>query len=373
MSIFRKSALDALSSPEKLDEPLRLMRQTHWILLFSIGGFCLTIVAWAIFGRLPIRISGRGVLVRQNSLQQIQSETTGRLIDLWANVGDCVEAGNKLARVEPVQEQLDEQQAQIKLKQLKELDRKEDLIGETRIKQLRSSITRVSILAKTGAFPIDELEQRMQKLTDLEDSLAARNNQREQEITQQKTNINSLNATMQRTAIIKAPVAGCVVDSSTHLNEVVQPGARLFTLETTKPYSKLESLGFFPAKDGKRLAVGQRVRISPASTKPQRHGGISGMIKAISPLPVRETALRKRLGHESLVNAVLDQKKGPLIEIVTSLQRDPNTESGFNWGGGPGPHLKLSSGTPTTVRVLVEERRPISYVLPILRDLTGIY
>jgi HlyD family secretion protein len=25
------------------------------------------------------------------------------------------------------------------------------------------------------------------------------------------------------------------------------------------------------------------------------------------------------------------------------------------------------------VRVLVEERRPISYVIPILRDLTGVY
>jgi len=59
--------------------------------------------------------------------------------------------------------------------------------------------------------------------------------------------------------------------------------------------------------------------------------------------------------------------------VLTSLQRKPSTLSGYDWGGGSGPNLKLSSGTPTSVRVLVEERRPISYVIPLLRDLSGIY
>ena len=90
-------------------------------------------------------------------------------------------------------------------------------------------------------------------------------------------------------------------------------------------------------------------------------------------LPVREDALTKRLGRASLVAAVSGERREPLIEISTSLQRDPNTVSGYDWGGGPGPDLRLSAGTPTSVRVLVEERRPISYVIPILRDLSGLY
>jgi HlyD family secretion protein len=63
----------------------------------------------------------------------------------------------------------------------------------------------------------------------------------------------------------------------------------------------------------------------------------------------------------------------PLIEAVTSLQRDPRTKSGFDWGGGPGPNLTLSPGTGTEVSVLVEYRQPISYVIPLLRDISGIY
>ena len=79
MSIFRKSALDALSSPEKLDQPLQLLRPSQWLLLLSLGGFCTAILIWSIYGRLPVRIDGRGVLVRKNSLTQVQSEINGQV------------------------------------------------------------------------------------------------------------------------------------------------------------------------------------------------------------------------------------------------------------------------------------------------------
>ena len=97
MSLFRKNALDALSSPEKLDQPLRLLRPGQWLLLLSLGGFCLTIGLWSVFGRLPVRISGKGVLIRSNSLTVVQSETAGRILELNNVIGDCVERGQLMA------------------------------------------------------------------------------------------------------------------------------------------------------------------------------------------------------------------------------------------------------------------------------------
>ena len=122
MSLFRQNALDALSNPEKLDQPLRLLRPRQWLLLFSLGGFCLSILTWSVLGRLPVRISGRGVLIRQDSLKVVQSESSGRLQDLAVEVGDCVDAGQVLARVEPLQEQLEAEQARIQLAQLQQHD-----------------------------------------------------------------------------------------------------------------------------------------------------------------------------------------------------------------------------------------------------------
>ena len=36
MSLFRKTALDALSTPEQLNQPLQLLRPTQWLLLIAL-------------------------------------------------------------------------------------------------------------------------------------------------------------------------------------------------------------------------------------------------------------------------------------------------------------------------------------------------
>ena len=150
---------------------------------------------------------------------------------------------------------------------------------------------------------------------------------------------------------------------------MVQPGSTLFTLQRDRTDEELESLVFFPAKDGKRLEQGQRVRVSPTTTKQQRHGGIEGEISKVRSLPVRDEAIVKRLGVRSLLDSVRGAQSDPLIDEHHPAGFEHH--SGYDWGGGSGPKSHSSPGTTTTVRVLVEERRPISYVIPILRDLTG--
>jgi len=177
-----------------------------------------------------------------------------------------------------------------------------------------------------------------------------------------------------RTATVKAPRAGCITDRYVQLGQVVQPATTLFELERSNENYSLESLGFFPAKDGKRLRIGQRVRVTPTTTKPQRHGGIEAEILSVRRIPVSKEAVINRLDNkESLFKAINPKEEGPLIEVITSLRKDPTTPSGYDWGDSKGPELQLTGGTPTTLRVLVEERRPISYVIPLLRDLSGIY
>ncbi|QNI59527.1 NHLM bacteriocin system secretion protein [Synechococcus sp. BIOS-U3-1] len=373
MSLFRKNALDALSSPEKLDQPLRLLRPGQWLLLLSLGGFCLTIGLWSVFGRLPVRISGKGVLIRSNSLTVVQSETAGRILELNNAIGDCVKRGKLMARIDPVTQEMSRKEAEIQLEQLISQDLEEDALGAIRVRQQKAQIARIEKLARSGGIPLDDLARQQRELSSLIYSLASQNGQRQQHIKQQQARIKARSEEINRIAQIRAPINGCVIDRNVHRGEVVQPASTLFTLDAGGRQSSLESLAFFSPGDGKRLKAGQRVRISPSSTKRQRHGGIEGQVLSIRRLPVNDQALIKRLGLESLLDAVRQQPKGPLIEVKTSLKRDPSTISGYDWGGGPGPAIEISTGTPTEVRVLVEERRPISYVIPILRDLTGVY
>ena len=149
-------------------------------------------------------------------------------------------------------------------------------------------------------------------------------------------------------------------------------------MELSNPGSNtnLDSLAYFSPSDGKRIKVGQRVQITPVTTKAQRHGGIEGKVISIKELPVSRESLMIRLGSTSIVDSIFSSSSNqstPLIEVRTSLRKDPKTLSGYYWGGGQGPDLKMTPGTPTELRVLVEGRQPISYLVPLLRDLSGIY
>ena len=373
MSIFRKAALDALSTPEQLNQPLRLLRPTQWVLLISLSLFSLTILTWSIFGRIPVRISGKGVLIKPNSLTVVQSETNGQIAELSVNVGDCIDEQSLLARIDPVSQEIEMKAVKTQLDQMLIQDEAQDVLAQQRLSQLQADIERVTHLAQTGAMSTDELNRRRRELSQLRYAMESENSRREQQIKEQQNRILSRQEEIERTSLIRAPISGCIIDRGVHQGEVVQPGSTLFTLQRDGTDEELESLVFFPAKDGKRLEQGQRVRVSPTTTKQQRHGGIEGEISKVRSLPVRDEAIVKRLGVRSLLDSVRGAQSDPLIEVSTTLKRDSNTHSGYDWGGGSGPKITLSPGTTTTVRVLVEERRPISYVIPILRDLTGIY
>ena len=174
MSLFRKNALDALSSPEQLEHPLRLLRPGQWLLLLSLGGFALTIAIWSVLGRLPVRISGKGVLVRSNSLTVVQSEAPGRILELHHRIGDCVKRGQLMARIDPVKQQVGKPEAEVQLEQRISQDRTEDQLGRVRIRQQQTEIDRIQGLARSGGLSLDQLSQRQKELSSLVDSLAAR-------------------------------------------------------------------------------------------------------------------------------------------------------------------------------------------------------
>jgi HlyD family secretion protein len=76
------------------------------------------------------------------------------------------------------------------------------------------------------------------------------------------------------------------------------------------------------------------------------------------------------LRNDQLVQG-LTGKGGPLLEVVVDLEEDPTTPSGFAWSSSQGPPTEVYTGTIADAQVIVERRKPISYVLPIFKDVTG--
>jgi NHLM bacteriocin system secretion protein len=306
----------------------------------------------------------------------VQSPSGGPLQQILVREGECVQAGQPLARIDLVPLRGSIEAAERRLRQLRSENDLATLQAGRERALAASDLQRLLPFRGSGAIAEETFIEKERQLQRIDSQQLAEAQQRRQGINDEALALARQQREYQRSALVLSPVAGCLVEQLVQPGAVVNPGTTLFSLDRRDRRQELVSLAYFASQDGKRLKPGQIVRITPTTTKAQRHGGIRGRILSLRPLPVSREGLRQRLGLESLVQTVQPAGSAgnePLIEAVTSLQRDPATRSGYHWGGGPGPDLRLTPGTGTEVSVLVEHRQPISYVIPLLRDITGIY
>ncbi|MBR3630525.1 MAG: NHLP bacteriocin system secretion protein [Oscillospiraceae bacterium] len=97
-NIYRKAALDKLSSPEQLDKTVTIISPSFWIA--AIGGGVVVAVAlvWSILGRLPINVNTSGIYMDASGLGTIVAEQSGIVDDVYVKEGDPVSQGQELMR-----------------------------------------------------------------------------------------------------------------------------------------------------------------------------------------------------------------------------------------------------------------------------------
>lgn len=98
--LYRKAALDKLSSPEQLDKAITIISPSFWIA--AIGGALIIAVAlvWSIFGRLPVNVSANGIYMGMGGIHSVVAEADGIVEDVYVSEGDDVSAGQKIAKLD---------------------------------------------------------------------------------------------------------------------------------------------------------------------------------------------------------------------------------------------------------------------------------
>ncbi|MDF5708717.1 MAG: NHLP bacteriocin system secretion protein [Nostoc sp. S4] len=246
--------------------------------------------------------------------------------------------------------------------QLKELDVKET---ETE-KDYRENLSTISNLQAQ----LKELDSKQASVAqqDLENATT-----RKKEIQEVKRQIAQLEVQLGDNSQIISQYSGRILEITLTPGQVVNAGTRLATIEAENPQSKLVGVTYFPVADGKKIQAGMTIQITPQTVKRERFGGIVGTVTSISRFPITKEAAASEVGNLEVVEGLVSQQKEGLIQVFSNLKPDFSTPSGYKWSSSTGPHLKISSGTTTVVRVKVEERAPITFVLPILRSVSGIY
>lgn len=158
---------------------------------------------------------------------------------------------------------------------------------------------------------------------------------------------------------------GIILDVSVQPGQVIGLGTRCGTIEKADPNGTLTNLAFFSVLDGKRVSVGDSVRVTPSTVQREREGSIVGLVRRVSAFPVTQESVISEVGNTEIATSLL--KQGGAIEIEVELERDPSAFSGFKWTS-KGPDKQFTAGTTTSVRITIERRAPITYLLPILRS-----
>ncbi|MGP1609742.1 MAG: hypothetical protein ACTS5G_03465, partial [Burkholderiales bacterium] len=99
-SIFRQSALARLSNPEQLDQLTRITPPQSWLALLALGALIVFILFWSWFGRIPVTLSGGGMLVSSGGLFDIEVIGQGSVARMFVAAGDAVEAGELIAEID---------------------------------------------------------------------------------------------------------------------------------------------------------------------------------------------------------------------------------------------------------------------------------
>jgi HlyD family secretion protein len=285
---------------------------------------------------------------------------------------------SQLSNIESQQRELELEQANTERQYLDSLNQTNEL--NVRLKDIQVQQVDIQRQYQQSLNTIDELNTKLQDVT----SQLARLTQEELE-----ANINTNNniedvrrriAQLEKEIELKSQIIsdydGKVIELAVVPGQIVSGGSRLGSINAKGTDAKLMSVMYFADKDGKQIKSGMEVQVTPSLVKRERFGGVIGKVQNVTPFPVTLQDMTTIIGNQNLAEGLAEGLassggRAP-VQIFAELET-ANTKSGYKWSSSSGPDIQLTSGTTVQVRVKVGEVAPISYVIPILKSITGIY
>jgi HlyD family secretion protein len=412
--IFRKIALERLSSPEQLDQLLQVTRPTGWLALAAFGAMIVAAFGWGLYGSIPTEATGEGILLRRGGVAAVVAAGSGQVEALAVGTGQLIEKGQVVARLRQdslVRQIRDARTKQADLmraygelqrsaaeqKRLRRRDIEQErskleasiaTLGKD-IELARDRIAAQEKLLKEGLITQQTLLGSKQDLNGKRDQLASQrlqldglalkrleaDQQLDQQLTARQGEIRDLDLQLRELAAklaenvaVVAPFAGRVLELMVDRGDVVSPGSPIVSVELTS--QELMAVLFVPASEGKRVQPGMAARISPSTVKKEEFGSILGRVKWVAAFPSSARGMLRLLGNDALVGKLMSE--GPPIQVDVALTFDPGTPTGFKWSSSRGPAGRISSGTLASGTVVVKQEHPIGLLLPSLRQKLGV-
>lgn len=404
-ALFRKAALDRMASPERLDVLMQVTSPLGWVALSTVGALLLGVLLWSVFGSIPTRVEGEGILIQGGTLREIRASGNGDLVSLKVRVNDLVkpdqvlgelsqlsygeelkavesrhadalreatasdaedqatiagqqaDIGSAQAEIRTTRQELAKAQEDLRLKQqslAKGLITKSRVTGAERdVIAMRGRISSLSAQIRGSQASIRAVEQRVRSRYQNADTV--------------KLEVNRLKGTGALSAQIKSTVTGRVVEVKKNVGDRVTAGEVLAVVEPESAVT--EPVIYVTSTTGKQIRPGMEAQVAPSTVKREEYGFMRAKITYVGEYPVTPQAVQGVVANQALAQELIGATTK--IEVRAALARDPRTVSGYAWSSSGGPAFRIQSGTRVSVAVVVDRRAPITMVLPAIRSTLG--
>nr|WP_321462921.1 NHLP bacteriocin system secretion protein [uncultured Cohaesibacter sp.] len=415
-TLFRKEALAAASKIETVPEAMRVTGSAIRISSILIALAIVLSIGWAMVVRVPIHVSGFGLLVAEDGvlISSAPSTSSGYVAKILVRKNQTVSQGTLLAtlRLTDREAELHKQERELTLLKSSKKDREAILKSQTALKLataedgVAAQKERIRYLTSKRDWLLD----RQKTLTGLhdkgiisqetlanahltadasEDALASAKSELIQqqteiqtikfaqaneilenklEIERQEADLMATREAISKDSEITADITGEVVRINTHPGKLVSTGETLFEI-TPRTEGALKAVAFVPMDEGKRLKLDDRVLLTPSSLPSAMHAQMIGSVAEISPLPISKEALRQTVGDDGLIEMITAH--GAVFEVWIDLPVSQNTGNGYLWTSNEASDLTISSGTSFSASITVEQRPLLALAIPALKRFLG--
>jgi HlyD family secretion protein len=412
--IFRKVSIERLSSPEQLDQLLKINSTRSWAALLAVLVLLGLSVVWAFQGYILTTAPGQGVIVRTGGVLNVVSSGSGVVAALNIKVGDHIHQNQVIARVaqpalmeriRATQEAIGEAGRQRTVAgrirsgsatlQVAALNRqRENAEREIRVLQEQAKLVseqipvEAELLAK-GLFTRQQTFATKQKLVDIEgridglnadlkrfdsEQFAIENQPVQGDVEMQsrvaglERELAGLRKELEVAANVVSPYSGEVIELRVAPGSAVTGGLPMLSIQPD--LDQLDVLIYVPSVMVKQIRTGLEVQISPSTVRREEYGYLRGEVTSIAEYPATPAALMRNFQNEPLVGSLTGG--GPVTELHVRLFADRSTPSGYRWSSPLGPRMKLSSGTLVSAQVVTRRQHPIHLVIPSVKEMLGL-
>lgn len=299
--LFRKTALDSMSTPEQLDKQVKIMRPSVWVIFIALVTALVTFIIWSFTYHITNGVNLSGVVFTNNNIISNTAERNCIVTDVLVNEGDYVEIGDVIAVVSNT-----------------------ELLEK--IEDSRYELSMLDEKSKEYAL----LSGQIEKLTD----------------------------TYVASTVIKSSASG-YVQSVRSAGTALESGDNISAIMTDSGYNEVTA--YVPMQTARSLELGMTAQVSPSYAAREEYGYMTGVITSISDTPVSEESILARMGTLSYVEGILPE--GSYVEVRIRLDLDENSANSYKWSNSKGETLSVELGTQCSIIVVISEYLPIQMLI----------